>query len=57
MPFAPGTVARPAPSAKVGSHFGGLRLQLGKGHFIGAVNGNEQVVAAFFRLHFRKIDV
>jgi hypothetical protein len=46
------------PAQKVGGgHFGGLRLQLGKGRFAGAVNGPEQLLAAFFGLHFRKIDV
>jgi hypothetical protein len=40
-----------------GCQFGSLWLQLGKGHFAGAVNGYNHILAAFFGLHFGKIDV
>ena len=31
-------------------------MQLGKGHFAGAVDGHEEVLAAFFGVHFGEID-
>ena len=40
-----------------GHHLGGLGVQFGKGQLAGAVNGNEEVLLAFFRANFRKIDV
>lgn len=45
-----------APQKPGGQHFCGLRRQPGKGPFAGAVDGHKRVLAAFFGLHFGKID-
>ena len=36
-------------------HFGGAGLQLGKGQLAGAVNGHEEIDAAFFGVHLGKV--
>ncbi len=46
------------PAQKLGGHDSlGLWGQLGKGYFAGAVNGDKQLLATFFGLHFGKVDV
>jgi hypothetical protein len=46
------------PAQEVGGqHFGRSGLQLGEGQLAGAVNGYEEVLAAFFGVDFGKIHV
>ena len=40
-----------------GDGLGGLRVQFGEGQLAGAVNGDKEVLLAFFGLHFGEINV
>ena len=51
-----GQLLQHAPQKIGGYHPFGLRIQLGEGHLAGAVNGDKEVLAAFFGMHLGEID-